>query len=310
MVRIQYRRYGGPSEMHLESFELPALNAGQVRVRVKAASVNPVDWKVRNGMMKLMTGKSFPRGMGTDFSGVVESVGAGVTRLQPGDAVLGAVGVKESGAFAEAVIADEKLLVKKPPSVAFEQAACLPIAGVTAWRALVEKANLKAGQSAFINGCSGGVGQAAVQIGKHLGASVAGSCGPDAIEEARKAGVEPVLDYTVRSASSLERRFDVVFDVAGTLPLGVGRTLLAPKGILLDINPTPSKILRGLLSPGYKMVLGTPTVERLEAVADLAARGKLTFVIGRTAPLESSIALITDQERGKRARGKTVIVVP
>ncbi|SHJ41002.1 NADP-dependent oxidoreductase [Paraburkholderia terricola] len=152
MKRIQYHRYGGHDQMRLEEFTLEEPGTGQVVVRVKAASVNPVDWKVRNGVMKFMTGRRFPRAMGSDFSGVVEAVGQSVLRLKVGDEVLGTAPIKAGGAFADKLVVDE-FVVAKPHALSFEQAATLPIVGVTAWCGLVDKAQLKQGQSVFVHGC-------------------------------------------------------------------------------------------------------------------------------------------------------------
>jgi NADPH:quinone reductase-like Zn-dependent oxidoreductase len=120
MKRIQYHRYGGPEVMRLENFELPRPGKGEVLVRVMAAAANPMDWKIRNGEMRIMTGRSFPRGLGNDFAGVVEAVGEGVTRLRAGDAVLGGTSLKGAGAFAEMVIAKEKAVVKKPADLSYD----------------------------------------------------------------------------------------------------------------------------------------------------------------------------------------------
>jgi len=214
MKRLQYHNYGGPGEVRLEEFEPAKPRAGQILVRVKAASVNPIDWKIRSGTLKFMTGKRFPRAMGSDFSGIVEAVGPSVTRLEVGDEVLGTTPMKDSGAFAERVVTGEELAVVKPPALSFEQAATLPIVGVTAWRGLVDKAHLRAGQSVFVHGCLGGVGRAVVHLARILGAQVAGSCRGAAMEEARALGVNPVVDYQRLDIGSLTNRFDVVFDTA------------------------------------------------------------------------------------------------
>lgn len=176
MKRIQYHRYGGPATMKLEEFELGEPGTGQIVVRPKAASANPVDWKIRNGVMKFLTGYRFPRAMGSDFTGVIEAVGPAVTRIKVGDEVLGTVSMKNGGAFADKLIADEKLVVVKPRALSFVQAAALPIVGATARCGLIDKAQLKPGQSVFIHGCLGGVGRAAAQLAMALGANVVGSC--------------------------------------------------------------------------------------------------------------------------------------
>ncbi len=308
MKRIQYHRYGGPEEARLEDFELAKPATSQIAVRVKAASVNPVDWKIRSGALRFITGRRFPRAMGTDFSGIVEAVGPSVTRLKLGDEVLGTTPVKAGGSFAEHLLTDEKLVVVKPVALSFEQAAALPVVGVTAWLGLVDEAHLRTGQSVFVHGCLGGVGRAAVQIAQMLGAQVAGSCRAAAMEEARALGVSPVVDYQRLDLDSLEHRFDVVFDTAGTLSLKEGRALLRGAGVVLDINPKTSKMFAILLSPRRKMVIGKQSPDVLSKVAAAAAAGKLQLSIGRTVPLGMAIPALTELEQKGTPKGKLLIL--
>ena len=167
MWRIQYHRYGGPEEMRLEQIDLPEPQRGQVRVRVRAAATNPADWKVRAGALRLVSGSRLPRGMGHDFAGVIDAVGSGVTQSQVGDEVFGISGIRAAGAFADHLVISETGAYRKPPSLSFEQAAALPMASVTAWSAVVERAHVAAGQSVFIAGCLGGLGRSAVQLCAH-----------------------------------------------------------------------------------------------------------------------------------------------
>jgi NADPH:quinone reductase-like Zn-dependent oxidoreductase len=308
MQRIQYGAYGGPEVMRLEEYEPPPPGAGEIRVRVKAAAINPVDWKVRAGVMKFMTGRSFPRAMGGDFAGVVEQVGEQVARVKVGDEVFGTASLKSAGAFAPVLVTQERLVAIKPRQMTFEQAACLPIAGVTAWRGLVEKAKVRAGQRVFVNGCVGGVGQAAVQIATALGATVAGSCSQGSVAFARRLGVRTIIDYARDDLTKFKAGFDVVFDTAGTLPLSSAFALLAKNGVMLDINPSAGKVLRGLFTSRYKAFVGATSIEKLDTVAQLASSGKLTMHIGRTASLEDSIQLLKDLEAGKRPQGRAVIL--
>jgi NADPH:quinone reductase-like Zn-dependent oxidoreductase len=309
LKRIQYHRYGGPEEMRLEAYDQPGPGKDEILVRVKASSVNPVDWKIRQGAMKLMTGRGFPRAMGTDFSGVVEQVGADVTRFRAGDEIFGTVPVKPSGAFAHTLITKEKLAVNKPASISHEAAAALPLVGATAWRGLVEKGRLKPGQRVFVNGAYGGVGQAAVQIAMALGASAAGRVGPSALLDARAMGVDPALDYTQEIPTSLHRTFDLVFDCNGNLSPSESEALIQRGGVVLDINPTGAKFARSLFSRRYKIFFGSQDAEILQKVADLAGNGKLSISIGRRATLEDAIAVISDLEAGRRAKGKAVIIM-
>jgi NADPH:quinone reductase-like Zn-dependent oxidoreductase len=309
MRRIQYSAYGGPEVMRLEDYEPRSPGPGEIRVRVKAAAINPVDWKVRAGVMKFMTGRSFPRAMGSDFAGVVEHVGEKVGRIKVGDEVFGTASLKSAGAFAPVVVTQEKLVALKPKHLSFEHAACLPIAGVTAWRGLFEKAKVRMGQRVFVNGCAGGVGQAAVQIAKSFGATVAGSCSQASIAFAQRLGIDAIVDYARDDLTRLQGNFDVVFDTAGTLPLASGFALLAKDGVMVDINPTAGKLLRGLFSSRYKALIGATSIETLDALARLTATGKFTMYIGRTASLEESLQLLSDLELGKRPQGRAVIVM-
>lgn len=307
MKRIQYHRYGGPATMQLEEFELEGPGAGQIIISTQAASANPVDWKIRNGMMKFMTGHRFPRAMGSDFSGIVEAVGPSVTRIKVGDEVLGTAFMKDGGAFADKLKADEKLVVMKPHTLSFAQAATLPIVGVTAWCGLVEKAHLKPGQSVFVHGCLGGVGRAAAQLAMVLGANVVGSCRGAAIDEARALGLNRIADYQNFQVAQLQSQFDVVFDTAGTLTLKESCALLKPGGVVLHINPSPGKLFGIMLSRRHKMVIAKPTPDILAKVAEMAAIGKLLPSIGKTVSLSDAIPALTALEQHCTPKGKLVI---
>jgi NADPH:quinone reductase-like Zn-dependent oxidoreductase len=309
MKRIQYHSYGGPERMRLEDFELPRPGAGQVAVKVKFASINPIDWKVRRGELKLVTGRSFPRAMGQDFSGTVLAVGPGVIRVKAGDAVFGLAALKDGGSFGEAVITGESFVALKPEGCSFEQAACLPTVGVTAWNGLVDKAALKSGQRVFVNGCTGGVGEATVQLARMLGATVAGSCSPSAMCRAQDLGVDPAFDYQRTELSEIAGRFDIVYDTSGQMPRDTGLHLLRGRGVFLDIHPTPYKFLLSLLNRRTKVVVCTPRLEILDTIASGAAEGKIRMTIGEVVPLTRAIGLITDLENGRRIGGKGLVTM-
>lgn len=309
MQRIQFHRYGGPDEMRLEAYQLPALADDEILVKTRAASINPVDWKIRQGKMKLMTGRRFPRGMGQDFSGLVQAIGQRVTRFKVGDEVLGTTPARTASSFAEALITKEALAVSKPTALSHEEAATLPVAGSTAWIALVEKAQLQPGQSVFINGAYGAVGQAATQIAKAVGASVTGRVGVDCMDAARVMGVDTVLDYTRPIPPALLESFDVVFDTHGGLTITEGRKLARAGGVVLHINPSPSKMLRIFFSCADKFVLSKQDADTMQNVATLASDGKLRISVGRAVPLAAGIALIRSLEAGERIRGKGLILM-
>ncbi|QCP54177.1 NAD(P)-dependent alcohol dehydrogenase [Trinickia violacea] len=309
MKRIQYAEYGGPELMRLEDFELDEPRKGEVAVKVKFAAINPIDWKVRNGYLKMVTGKVFPRAMGSDLSGIVISVGPGVTRFKPGDAVFGLARIKESGALGHAVVTNETFLAKKPDNVSFEDAACLGTPGVTAWNGLVDKAKLKAGRRVFVNGCTGAVGEATVQIALMLGATVAGSCSAEAMERARSLGVQAVFDYRTTDLSTTGKRFDVVYDTAATMTTAMGLSLLDKNGKFLDINPTPGKFIRSIINQRLKPIVCTPRAEILDGLARAAKEGKVRLPVAETVPLTEAIRLVTALEGGRKLGGKGLVVM-
>ncbi|SFE18333.1 NADPH:quinone reductase [Actinacidiphila alni] len=307
--RVQYHRYGGPDVLRFEDFEPPAPGPGEVLVRVRAAGANPMDRKIREGEMKMITGRDFPMGVGYDFAGVVAAVGPGVTRLAAGDEVLGGAPLKRGGAFAELVLAEETGVVRKPAGLSFEDAAVLPTVGLTAYQALFTKARLGPGQAVFVHGCLGGVGRAALQLAAAHGISLAGSCRPTAADEARALGADPVVGFTFDPAP-LRGRFDLVLDTAGTLPYKAARTLLRPGGRIVDINPTPAKLARGALPGPYQVLIAKAVTEDLDAVARAAGEGALRLPIGGRVALPEAVAALTARERDTApGSGKFVVTV-
>ncbi len=309
MKCVQYLRYGGPEELRLDEVNLPDPKRGQIRVQVRAASANPMDWKIRRGEMKALSGFRFPRGLGHDFAGVIEAVGPGVERLKVGDEVFGVTSIRQAGAFAEYVDADEKNVGLKPPSLSFEQAAAFTIVSLTAWNALVAKASLSAGQSVFIAGCLGGVGRSAVQIARMRGANIVGSCSASGREEALALGIGEVVDYRAFDIALYRRRFDVVFDTASALSLSQCGAMLKRGGMSLHIVPTFAKLIGCLLQSRHHLVFGNPTPQSLAGVAEAAERGKLVPAIGRIVPLSEAISAIVELEKTGSPKGKLVIVL-
>jgi len=307
MKRLQYHRYGGPEVLALEDADTPAPGRGQVLVRVRAAAANAMDWKIRNGEMRPMTGRRFPRGVGHDFAGVVDRVGEGVTRLQVGDEVLGAARLQQAGAFAEFVIADEQSVAHKPDALTFAQAATLPIVGLTAYQAVTEAGKLQPGQDIFINGCLGGVGRVAVQVATGVGASVTGSCRSGSEADAHQLGVDAVVAFDLDPAP-LTGRFDVVFDTAGTLPFATARRMLKPGGRIIDIVPSVTKFARSILPGPYTAFMGRPDSDDLQHVADAAGRGDIATRISRTVTLANAIPALIDLENAATSSGGKLVI--
>jgi NADPH:quinone reductase-like Zn-dependent oxidoreductase len=309
MKRIQYHRYGGPELMRLETAEVTAPGKGQVLVRVLAASVNAVDWRIRSGGFRLATGRRFPRGMGGDFAGVVEQTGSGVTRLKAGDPVFGGLLPRAAGAFAEWVIAEEKYLARKPAALSYSEAACLPTAGVTALQAVVDKGRLQAGQRVFITGCLGAVGRMAAEIALTLGASVAGSCRDTARDDALALGIGPVFGFDFDPAP-LEGTFDLVLDTARTLSVKAACSLLKPGGRFVDIHPSPAKFARSAFSRHYSVLFGVFKLTDFEELARAAADSRITVPVARTVPLTQAAGALTELEEKHTPKGGKLVITP
>jgi NADPH:quinone reductase-like Zn-dependent oxidoreductase len=307
MNRVQYDHYGGADVMRMGKFDVPLPKRGQVRVNVKAAAINPLDWKQRQGGMKLFMNRRFPKGMGSDFAGVVDAVGEDISDFQVGDEVLGTMDFRSPGAFAEVLVAEARLLVRMPAELSFAEAACLPIPGATAWAALLHKGQVSRRSRVLVNGCTGAVGSMAVQLARSRGALVAGICSSASMDRARQAGIDPILDYADPSLWPRLDPFDVILDTAGTLELRRGMAMLKPSGVFIDINPTPGRLVRGMLSRRYRLVFAAMATGHLPEIADLAARGTLKASIAQESRFAEALETITAVEKGLRVPGRVVL---
>lgn len=323
MQAIVYRHYGPPDVLQFHEIPKPTPAASEVLIRVRCASVNPYDWHFLRGtpaFIRIFTGLIHPKSprLGADVSGEVESVGSAVTRFKPGDAVFGTC----SGSFAEYVCAPEKTLSVKPRGLTFEDAASLPIAGLTALQALRDCGHLSAGQTILINGAAGGVGTFAVQLAKHFGAKVTAVCSTRNVELIHSIGADSVIDYTRDDFTRQQVRYDVLFDLVGTRSLSDLRRALQPRGIFVGCGgggPDRSglALLAGMLgraaaSPFVSQkltgVLAKITPPDLDALAELVQSGAICPVIDRTYPLSQTADAMRYVETC-HARGKVLIAV-
>jgi NADPH:quinone reductase-like Zn-dependent oxidoreductase len=293
-------------------------------VRVRAAGSGPDVWHIMTGqpyMARAALGFRRPkvRVRGWDVAGTVEAVGASVTDFRPGDEVMG---VAEGGSFAEYAVTSPDKLVPKPANLSFEQAAALPISGVTALQALRDKAHVQPGQTVLVIGAGGGVGTLAVQVAKAFGAHATGVASSSKLDLVRSIGADDVIDYTREDFTDGSMKWDVIVDTAGRRPLRQLRRALTPKGTLVVVGGDGGGrwtggffrgMLRGpLVSPfvGQKLMglNSKVTREDLQGVAELAEAGKLTPVIGHTYALSQTPEAIRELEAG-HAAGKLVIAV-
>ena len=213
MKAIVYHHYGSPDVLQWEEIEKPTAGDNEVLIRVRAASVNPLDWHFMRGtpyIVRILAGLRKPKvtRLGVDVAGQVEAVGRNVTQFKPGDEVFGSC----RGAFAEYVCTSESALVMKPDNVTFEQAASVPVAAFTALQGLRDKGHIQPGQKVLINGAAGGVGTFAVQIAKSFGADVTGVCSTRNVDMVRSIGADQVIDYTQEDFTKSGQRYDLIFD--------------------------------------------------------------------------------------------------
>jgi NADPH:quinone reductase-like Zn-dependent oxidoreductase len=321
-----YRAYGSPEVLHLEEIEKPIPTDDQVLVKVRAASVNPLDWHYMEGTPYIARLLEFgllqpkvPR-LGVDMAGQVEAVGKNVTDFKPGDEVFG----QRFGAFGEyVVVRADRALVIKPPGVTFEQAAGLPVAAITALQGLRDKGKVQPGQKVLINGASGGVGTFAVQLAKMMGAEVTGVCSGRNVELVQSLGADHVIDYTKEDYTKNGQRYDVMLDNVANHSFSENIRILNPQGkyVLIGgggpddqgfigplILPIKAALARRFVTQEVGFMLADVTKSDLTYLAEAVQNGKLKVVIDKTYPLNQLPDALRYLETG-RARGKVVVTV-
>jgi NADPH:quinone reductase-like Zn-dependent oxidoreductase len=327
MKAIRFDRYGAADVLELRDVEQPVAGDDDLLVRVRAASVNPLDWHFMRGkpyLVRLMAGLSQPtakaRRLGADMAGEVAAVGKNVTEFKPGDEVFG--GLEERGTLAEYITVNQAAaVVAKPARLTFEQAAGVSVAACTALQALRDKGHLQPGHKVLVNGASGGVGTFAIQIAKALGAEVTGVCSPRNAAMAAKIGADRVIDYTRDDFTTTERQYDVLIDIAGNRTLSDTRRVLRPKGTLVVVGGPDKGNWLGPLSRTLRMAVIAPAVSQrmasflahqtqadLSVLRELIESGKVTPVIDRTYPLAQAGDAIRYLEDG-HATGKVIVTI-
>ncbi len=314
--------YGGSERLVIREVEVPRPGPGQVLFRVRAASVNPIDWKIRAGKMRLLKRAPFPAVLGFDAAGEVVEIGPEVSRFAPGDEVYGLLDNPVGGAYAEYAVARESSLAPKPGSLSFEEAAAVPLAGLTALQALRDRGELAPGERLLVNGAAGGVGHFAVQIGVALGAHVTGVASGRNQELVLGLGAERAIDYEEvdftgeDAADAAGAAYDVIFDAVGSRSFDDCTAVLAREGGIYVTTLGGLKLwiwiaitaLGGLFGHGRRarFVLAHPSGQDLDILGRLADLGKLRPAVGRVYPLEEIQRAHAASESG-HTRGKIVV---
>ncbi|MGH8428251.1 MAG: NAD(P)-dependent alcohol dehydrogenase [Gammaproteobacteria bacterium] len=320
MKAILYTEYGPPDVLRFEEVAKPAPKDDEILIKVRAASVNPLDWHLMRGspyFLRIMAGLRKPKSTrpGVDVAGRVETVGGNVTQFKPLDEVFGAC----RGALAEYACASESAVVLKPANVTFEQAASVPVAAITALQGLRDKGRIQPGQNVLINGAAGGVGTFAVPIAKSFGADVTGVCSTRNVDMVRSIGADHVIDYTREDFTKSVQRYNLILDGVGNHSLSACRRVLTPHGICVMIgapknfgaflsSALTAPALSRLASQKFVMFMAKIRKEDLTILRGLMEAGKLTPVIDRRYNLSEAPEAIRYLEEG-HARGKVVITL-
>jgi NADPH:quinone reductase-like Zn-dependent oxidoreductase len=322
MKAAVYARSESSDVVQIADVEKPVPNDNEVLLRVRAASLNPLDSHLlRHPLMRRILSalsKVKATGPGRDVAGEVEAVGGKVTRFKPGDAVFGACG----GAFAEYACAPERALAIKPENVTFEQAASVPVAGLTALQGLRDKGQVQPGQKVLINGAAGGVGTFAVQVAKSLGAEVTGICSTRNVEMVRSIGADRVFDYTREDVIQSGQKYDLIFDLVANHSFSARRRILNPKGIYIGAgilglggsmirllaHQTGELVQSPFASQKFVTFMARLNQQDLTILGELMQAGKVTPVIDKRYSLSEVPDAIRYLEEG-HARGKVVITL-
>jgi alcohol dehydrogenase len=325
-------RYGNNDVVRPGELPEPEVGDNDVLVEVHAASVNPVDLRIRNGKLKQVVPLRLPIAMGIDFAGVVTRVGSSVQRFKPGDEVYGQSDLERIGTFAEYVATNEDSVALKPPGLTLEEAAAMPMVSLTSWQVLVERANLQKGQKVLIHAGSGGVGSIAIQLAKHLGATVATTASTANVDKVKGFGADIVIDYKKEDFEAVLRDYDLVLDSVGGETLEKSLRVLKPGGQVISIYGPPDaayakdfglsrflQVVLGLLSfqirrkakrhhVRYSFLFMRPNGDQLREIGSLIDSGIIRPTVDRVFPFESTREALAYVETG-RANGKVVIKV-
>ncbi len=309
MKAVFINKYGGPEVLTYGEIPAPKPKAGEVLIKVHAASVNPIDWQLREGIMKMFMPLKFPAVLGCDLAGEIAELGPGCRRFKAGDRVF-AMMPHDWGAMAELVAVPEDLVGLKPEKLGMEEAAGVGAVAVTAVHALRDLARVKAGQEVLINGASGGVGMFAVQVAKALGARVTGVCSAASFELVKGLGADELIDYKTTDFTKSDKRWDVVFDTIGNHPYNDCKRVMRGKWAHVETMPSGKTFGRWLLNPFFSgrvfPIIAKSTPDRIAFIQKLLEEGKMKTIVDK---VFSPSAIVDAQAYSKSGRAKGKIIL-
>jgi NADPH:quinone reductase-like Zn-dependent oxidoreductase len=308
MKAVRIHTQGGPETLVYEDAPRPTPLTNEVLIRVRAASVNPVDWKIRDGYGKEIFNHQMPLILGWDVAGTIEAVGPEVDKFKLGDPVYGYTSLLRDGAYAEFIVAKQEEIAVKPASLDFVEAAAVPVAALTAWQAMFDTANLEENQKVLIHAASGGVGSIAVQLAKAKGVYVIGTSSARNAEFVRELGVDEFIDYQATQFETVVHDVDVVLDTIGGDTQVRSFGVLRKDGFLVSIVEPPSEELAAQHGVRSKMVGVLPNGTQLSEIAALIDSGKVKPFVETVLPL-SEARQAHEMSKSGRTRGKIVLQV-
>jgi NADPH:quinone reductase-like Zn-dependent oxidoreductase len=279
MKAIVYQEFGTTTVLQTIEQPKPTIKPNEVLVKVKAFSINPMDWKIRKGEMKLMSGSKFPKHTGADFAGIVEDFGSSVTGLKKGDEVFGVVkNLMKEGVSAEYVAVTSSLIWKKPANISFPQAASIPVVGTAAITALEKMGDINSQTNILVNGATGGFGMFLLQLLKQRGANVTAVTSAKGAESAKKWGANSVIDYTKEDVLSRKATYDIVVDLSGKMGYKKAKQIMKPKARFLNPTPKPIEIPIAFFSNLFTsqkhiVILSSPSAKYTDVLLNAVEHG-------------------------------------
>ena len=313
MKAIVYQEFGTADVLQTVEQPKPTIQADQVLVKVRAFSINPMDWKIRKGEMTLMSGSNFPKYTGTDFAGIVEKIGASVSGIKIGDEVFGVVkNMMKEGVSAEYVAVTSSLIWKKPADISFAQAASIPVVGTAAVTALEKMGNINAQTNILVNGATGGFGMFLLQLLKQRGAKVTAVTSSRGVEFAKKWGANSVVDYAREDVLSRKEIYDIVIDLSGKMGYKNAKQIMKSKALFLNPTPRPIEIplsfIKNLFtSKKHIIVLASPSTKYTDVLLDAMKNG-LDIEVNKVFPFADYKRAYQYAERGGYI-GKVVVEI-
>jgi NADPH:quinone reductase-like Zn-dependent oxidoreductase len=312
MKKIIYSHYGTTDVLQMVETPVPEIRKDGILVKIKAVSINPLDWKIFKGEERLMSGSKFPKGVGIDFSGTIENMGSGISNFKKGDEVFGLLDAFKGEALAEYIVVNEQDIALKPANISFEQAAASPVVGLSALQILDKLSSITSGTRLLINGATGGIGMFLLQLAKKRGAVITAVTGSKGVAVAKKWGADEVIDYKTQNILRVNQQFDVVVDLSGKLSFNDAKPLLHPRATFVTTLPGLKTIagsyLNNLFSATkFKVLILEPAKGSLNLLAGLIRDG-LDIVVEKQYPMTAAQAAYNEVAQGGLT-GKAVITI-